>query len=104
MTVEEAYHKCFVEKKRIPILEQIISTNSYYSYMYAENVIRGRFEKGETTIANDSTYSYLYARSVIKKPFYLGHAKILNSEWKNKYIAFLKSINYDINKIIEWLI
>jgi hypothetical protein len=101
MTPQEAYLKCLAEKKRIPTLEQIITTNSYYSYMYAENVIKGRFEEGETTIANDSTYSYLYARSVIKKPFHLCHPEIFNSKYKNHYIEFLKSINYDIS---EWLL
>jgi hypothetical protein len=101
MTPQEAYFKCKNQKKRIPELEDVIATDPLYSYMYAENVIKGRFEECEKTIATDSTYSYLYARSVIKKPFHLGHAKILNSKHKNHYIEFLKSINYDIS---EWLL
>lgn len=106
MTPQEAYLKCKNKKKRIPELESIIAIDSYYSYCYARDVIKGRWEECEKTIANDSEWSYVYAYEVIKGPFYLCHPIIFNSEYKDGYINFLKSINYDFNEIseCEWLI
>ena len=39
MTPQEAYHKCVQENSRIPELEGIIATDSYYSYCYARDMI-----------------------------------------------------------------
>jgi len=78
MTPQEAWLKCKNQKKRIPELEDFIAT--------------------------DKICSYRYARDVIEGPFYLGHAVIFNSFWKDKYINFLKSINYDLSEISEWLL
>ena len=78
MTPKDAYEKCRKKDKRILELEKIISTDSYYSYRYAYIIIGGPFEKC--------------------------HSIIFNSDYKNDYIIFLKSINYDLNKISEWLI
>jgi len=130
MTPKEAYKKCFFEKRRIPELESIIINDPGYSYKYAKDVIKGRFKKGEKiiitdkicsyryardiikrrwkrgekNIVNDPEWSYLYARDVIEGLFHLGHPVIFNSGYRNEYINFLKSINYDLNKISEWLI
>ena len=78
MTPKEAYLKCKNEKKRIPELESIVATDLYYSYCYARDLIKG--------------------------PFELCHSIIFNSEYKDRYVNFLKSINYDLNQIGEWLI
>ena len=104
MTPEEAYYKCIYEDKRILKLEGIIATDSKYSYYYARDIIKGRFEKGEQIIVTDPENSYFYARYVIKDPFHLCHHIIFNSEWRDEYIKFLKSINYDLSEISEWLI
>ena len=104
MTPKEAYIKCYNENRRIPELENIIATDSYYSYRYASDVIKGRWESCEKNIATHSEYSYYYAHYVIKGPFNLCHPIIFSSIYKNDYIIFLKSINYDLNKISEWLI
>jgi len=130
MSPAEAYNKCFIEKKRIPELEGIISTDPEYSYYYAYRIIKGRFESGEKIIITDYSYayyyalnvmkgrfregekniathpecSYWYAHDVLKSPFHLCHHNIFNSEYKELYINFLKSINYDTNEISEWLI
>jgi hypothetical protein len=130
MTPQEAYYRCKNENCRIPELESIISINSYYSYLYARDVIKGRFIEGEKLIARDLYYSYCYAvqiikgrweecektiathpehsywyaHNVIKGPFHLCHSIIFNSSFKDGYIDFLKSINYDLNEISEWLI
>jgi hypothetical protein len=130
MTPKEAFEKCKKENKRIIELEDLISADLDYSYRYAREIIKGRFEKGEDNFSKNSEWSYLYARDVIKGPFEKGedaiskkpslsysyasniikgpfekcHPFILNSDYKNDYIDFLKSINYDLNKISEWLI
>jgi hypothetical protein len=130
MTPKEAYFKCENENRRIHELESIIATNSEccycyardvikgrweegekiistepeISYRYARNIIKGRFEGGEKSISTDSKYSLLYAHHVLKGPFLLGQHIIFNSEYKDVYVNFLKSINYDLNEISEWLI
>jgi len=130
MTPEEAYLKCYNENRTILELESIIvldsewsylyacniikdrwkkgeksiATDSYWSYYYACNVIKGRFEEGEKIIATELYWSYYYACNVVKGPFNLCHPVIFNSIWKNKYIRFLKSINCDLTEIGEWLI
>jgi len=104
MSPKEAYKKCFIEKRRIKELEGIISINPYYSFLYACHIIKGRFEGGEKSIATDVEYSYNYARYIIEEEFPLCHYIIFNSKWRDKYIDFLKSINYDLNEIGEWLI
>ena len=104
MNPEEAYRKCLNEEKRILELEKIIVTNSYYSYLYAYNIIQGPWKLGEKSLLKNCLWSFEYARNVIKGPFQKCHPIIFNSEMKNNYIDFLKSINYDLNKISEWLI
>jgi hypothetical protein len=68
------------------------------------DVIEGPWEKGEEIISKDAQCSYLYAKDVIGKPFERCHPIIFNSKYKDDYIYFLKLINYDLNKICEWLI
>jgi hypothetical protein len=130
MTPQEAYLKCENENRRISELESVIVNDPYYSYRYARDVIKGRWEEGEKVIISDlnSSYfyacdvvkgkweeaekiiatdlesSYWYARHVLKSTFELCHPIIFNSEYRDRYVNFLKSINYDLNKIGEWLI
>jgi hypothetical protein len=130
MTSQEAYSICYREKKRIPQLEsvisldpvlsyhyatevingtfelgeKIISDHSHYSYLYARDIIKGPFELGEKIISDHSYYSYLYARDIIKEPFEKCHHIIFNSGYRNHYLTFLRSINYDLNKISELLL
>ena len=104
MTPEEAYEICYEENKRIPELEKIIASSSYYSYKYSRDMLKNRFEEGEKEISTAGNWSFGYAKNIIKVPFHLGHPAIFNSEWKNEYLDFLIEINYDLNEIIEWLI
>jgi hypothetical protein len=104
MTPEEAYEICYEENKRIPELENIIASSSYYSYKYARDVLKNRFKEGEKEISTAGNWSFGYAKNIIKAPFPLGHPAIFNSEWKNEYLGFLKEIDYDLKEIIEWLI
>jgi hypothetical protein len=104
MTPKEACLKCSNENRRIPELEKLIATDPFYSYRYARNVIKGRFLQGEKVISTYPDYSYYYAVFVLKESFSLCHPIIFNSEYRNKYFSFLKSNNYDLNEIGEWLI
>lgn len=42
--------------------EKIIATSDIYSYAYALNILKGRFELGEKVIAESTFYSYMYTR------------------------------------------
>ena len=94
MTPREAFEKCKNKNYKVSELEKIIITDSYYSYLYARNIIYEKFEKGEKNITTDSYTSYCN----------ILHPIIFNSEYKDEFIDFLKSINYDLNEISEWLI
>ena len=104
MSPQKAYQKCKKENRRISELEDLIATDPKHSYFYTHDIIKGLWELSEETISKDPEYSYWYARNVIKGPFEKSHHIIFNSHHKNDYINFLKSINYDLNKISEWLI
>ena len=104
MTPIEAYEKCKKQDKRILELEDLIATDPERSYRYATDVIQGHWERGENTISKNSYYSYYYAHDVIKGSFEKCHSIIFNSDYKDDYINFLKSINYDMTKISEWLL
>ena len=56
--------------------EQTIATNAEYSYRYARDVLKGRFELGEPVIASGALYSFWYAYEAIYGRFELGEAAI----------------------------
>jgi len=82
MTPKEAYYKARESVKRIPEfeleleLEPLISKDAYWSYLYARNIIKGRWELAEPFILKDAYYSYLYALNVIKGRWELGEPTI----------------------------
>ncbi|MEM3509399.1 MAG: hypothetical protein QXN52_08925 [Nitrososphaerota archaeon] len=78
--IKSAYHSYLYAKDilRKPWKkgESIISQDPEYSYYYARDVIKGPWEKGEDAIAQDLYYSYLYAKDVLHKPFPKGESAI----------------------------
>ena len=66
MTPEEAYEICYEENKRIPELEKIIASSSYYSYKYSRDMLKNRFEEGEKEISTAGNWSFGYAKNIIK--------------------------------------
>ena len=73
------YSYCYarnVIKGRWELGEAAISKKAWYSYCYARDVIGGRFELGEAAISEDAIHSYEYAKDVIKGRFELGEAAI----------------------------
>ena len=104
MNPEYAFRFSFYQKKRIIEYEKIIITDPKWSYYYAKDVIKGRFDEAKHTIASDPLWAFWYAKDILCNPFEECHYVIFNSKYKNEYIGFLKSIGYDLNKISEWLI
>ena len=86
-----------VLKTRFEAGEKSIATDAWCSYRYASDVLNGRFEAGEETIATDAWSSYFYARYLLKGRFEAGEKAILNSEYKQNYLDFLKEKGIKIN-------
>ena len=73
-------------------LEPTIAKDTYYSYYYAKEILKGRFELGEPAIAKNSFYSYSYA-GILNGPFPLGEPVISKNETYSYYYA-----NYVLKK------
>jgi len=103
MTPHQAYYKAKELGLRTPELEPIICKNTHWSYCYALNVIKGRWELAEPTISKDAYYSYCYAKYVIKGklPDFMHNQMILeNNEYTKEYIEFIsKNPDSPNNKI-----
>ena len=66
--------------------ENIISKSPKYSYMYARHILDGRFELGDPVIATNAHYSYWYANYVLNGRFELGEPAIAaDPEYSYKY-------------------
>ena len=76
MTPYESYWQARKQGYGTPELEATIATDSEYSYLYANEIIKGRWEPGETIITTDAYYSEIYARYVIKGRWEPGEAII----------------------------
>jgi len=66
MTPEKVFLKAYDAGKRLPKLENIILTDSWYSCRYAELLIKGKWIEAEDIIMTSPGDSYYYARDVIK--------------------------------------
>ena len=64
--VRSACYKCIMLGKRDKELEPIILTDPLYSFMYARDVIKGRWEEAEKIIILEPYYAFRYAQDVIK--------------------------------------
>lgn len=57
-----------------------------YAYIYAHDVLDGKFSNGETIISKSPKYSFLYAREILKERFELGESIIsTNVEYSYLY-------------------
>ena len=54
------------------INDNLAATDAKMAYLYAYDIIGGRFELGEKAIATSPYYSYWYVFNILKKPFSLG--------------------------------
>ena len=92
MTPEEAYYKCW-RNKRDKNLEIIIIKDPEYAYFYAKDVIKGRWKEAEQYIINDSRYAFYYATNVIrgKLPETMHNAMLIYADdYAKKYFNFIK--------------
>jgi len=81
------YSYCYAQdvlKGPFPLGEETIAQDACYSYWYAQCVLKSRFKLGEKIIATDAHYSYAYARYVLKGPFKLGE-KIISKKARYSY-------------------
>jgi len=65
MNPEETYRKATSSGKRLLELEDIILTSPWFSYLYARDIIKGRWVEAEDIIMTHPQYAYLYALFVI---------------------------------------
>jgi len=87
MRPEEAYNKARKPGGKTPELETTISQDTYYSYRYAIEVIKDRWELGEPAISKDAYYSYCYAKYIIKGRWELGEPAISQDAYSSYWYA-----------------
>jgi len=87
MTPQEAYKKAKELGERIPKLEGIILKDAAYSFYYAKNVIKGKFELSEPAISKNTQYSYWYAKYAIKGRWELGEPAISQDAYSSYWYA-----------------
>ena len=93
MTPREAYIKC--KYKINKDLEPFIIKNPYYALSYAEKVMRSRWTEAEDIISTNSQYSYLYAYYIIKckLPENMHNMMLLHADnWSKLYFKFIENI------------
>ena len=61
--------------------ERAIMKSSFYAYLYAENIIEGRWEAGEPAIIKDPKYAYQYANYIIKGRWLEAEQVIMKDKW-----------------------
>jgi hypothetical protein len=83
MTPYKAFLKAYAKNKRLLKMEPLVLQEAFSAFLYAKDVIRGRWKGAEPIILKDSAwgsddgYGYYYARDVLKwrikgnKDFYI---------------------------------
>ena len=92
MTPEEAYYKC--NGKINKDLEPIIIKSPRYAYLYALNIIKGRWIEAEQYIINNSEWTCFYALNVIKGklPENMHNMMLLHADyWSKLYFDLIKN-------------
>ena len=97
MTPYKAFLKAYEKNERLLKMEPLILREAFSSFLYAKDVIRGRWKEAEPIIlqknGSDNGYGYYYARDVLKwrikgnKDFYIS---VMSSLW-NKFPKRVKS-------------
>jgi hypothetical protein len=92
-TPEEAYYYARKLKRRYPAGEHIIASNSWASYFYALDIIKGPWKMGEHTISQDPEYATYYATDILKKPFPEGEPAIaMSAGYAGDYENFIDRV------------
>ncbi len=69
---------------RFPEGEKAIASDPDYAYLYARDAVKGRFPAGEKAFASDPYYAYLYTKHIIKGRWPEGEKAIASSPWYSK--------------------
>lgn len=77
------------------ICELILATNAHYSYLYAANIINGRFKLGERVILKSSLCSHQYIKNIIKNKFKLSDRARFktfnNKRYRKTFLGYRRS-------------
>jgi hypothetical protein len=89
-TPRNAYKLAVGIGKRIPSIEHIILKDPYYSFLYARNVIHGRWLEAEDIIKERPESTFEYATDIIKDRWPEAEDTIkLQSYYWREYVYFL---------------
>lgn len=96
------YHRAREFQRRIGEAERVIIENkaAMVAYLYAKDIIKGRWPEAESFISSDPHVAYLYAKDIIKGRWPEAENYILaDSTYGEKYIDFLRQIGTPENTI-----
>lgn len=80
-------------------LEKIISESSAFSYLYAKQILKGRFELGEEAISKNIYYSFYYSVRVLANRFKLGEAVISqNPYYSHNYVFYVLKCKFELGE------
>lgn len=84
-----------------PIIH-IIKKSTKWSFMYARDIIKGRWISGEEAIAKSSYYSYFYAKEIVKGRWSEGERAIManNTHWHWYIDDVLKRIGSNAEHVV----
>jgi hypothetical protein len=89
-----------LECKHREDLEEVLSKDEVYAYLYAKNILRSRFFSGEEIISRNPWMAVIYAEEVINGRFEEAEPSILSERGKIRedYIKFLRgdTVVYDL--------
>ena len=100
MNAKEIYDQAFKENKRLPAFESIILQDVHWTYYYALEVVKSRWEEGEASISTKAQYAYFYARNILKgrweegeeiiatNAYYSYHYASYIMKWDKRYKSF----------------
>ena len=99
---KKAYEYALSKNTPQPDLEPRIAGSAQYSFLYAKNVLKGRFELGEPSIATNLQFAFYYAKDILKGRFIGAETKLLiHPSYKQDYIDLF--ITPEINNQIQSL-
>jgi hypothetical protein len=94
LSAQDACYECLKKCKRDIRLEPIIIKDPGWSYLYATDIIKGRWTEAEHIISTNSEYAYFYAKYVIKGklPESMHNAMLIHADlYAKEYFDFIKN-------------
>lgn len=89
------------DKDALKVREHAISTDAEYSYLYARDVLGGRFELGEPAISTNAADAYKYAQNVLEGRFEVGEEAIAKDpEYSALYAKYVLDADFYFNGVL----